>query len=141
MGRPFTQHTVEAPALPDRVWALWSDPSRWPSFYPGLGTVQTPKEFKGGAQLSLMPTHGGHAQHYELLFLEPGRSFTLVRRLPLATLRLHHRVDACDLGSRLHLRMDLEGPLGWLYGLVLGHSWKASVPPLLRALAKAAQRA
>ena len=63
----------------------------------------------------------------------------MVRRLPLASLRLHHRVDACDLGSRLHLRMDLEGPLGWLYGLVLGPSWKASVPPLLRALAKAAQ--
>ena len=140
LGRPFAQHTVEAPAPPERVWALWSDPQTWPSFYPGLASVRSSESFKMGAVLALFPSGGSRPQRFEILFLEAGRAFTLVRRLPLATLRLHHRIDACELGCRLHLRLDLDGPLGWIYGLAKGRSWKAALPLLLRTLAKAAQQ-
>lgn len=131
---------MEAPASPERAWALWSDPLAWPSFYPGLEAVQAPAGFKVGGKLALLPSRGGRAQGYDILAVEAGRAFTLFRRLPFATLKLQHRVEPCELGCRLHLRVEVAGPLGWLYRLILGRSWKASVPPLLRALAKAAQR-
>lgn len=129
---------MEAPADPARVWDLWSDPGAWPRFYPGLEAVRADGGFKPGAVLRL--ASGGASQRVELLFLEPGRSFTLLHRFPFATLRLHHRVEPCPLGSRIHLRLDLEGPLGWVYGLARGRAWRAALPPLLRALAKAAQK-
>lgn len=136
---PIAQHTVEAPAPPETVWALWSDPVQWPRFYPGLGGVIAPMGLKVGARLELRRADGGGPQAYEVLALEAGRRFTLLRRLPFARLRQLHTVEASPMGCRLHLRMELDGPLAWLYRLTLGRTWRSSLPPLLRALATAAQ--
>ena len=141
LAHPFTQHTVEAPADPARVWALWSDPASWPSFYPGLGSILAPAGFQANAPLILAPARGGPRQRFEILAVEPGQAFTLVRKLFLATLRIHHRVEGCELGCRIHLRMEVEGPLKGLHLLLRGRSWKGAVPSLLRALAKKAQAA
>lgn len=139
MPRLLVQHTVEAPASPEAVWRLWQDPLAWPRFWPTLGKPSPLKPLQVGVTLLLRDRTGGGARAYRVAALEPGTTFTLVRRLLFADLEVLHRVDPSPLGARLHLKARLSGPLGWFHAWRLGRTWREAAPALLRALAKAAQ--
>ncbi len=136
----LAQHTVEAASPPDAAWALWTEAAQWTRFYPDLRQARLPSGFRPGGTLVLEGLHGRGTQTYALGAVDGGRSFQLLRRLPFADLVLLHRVDPAPLGCRLHLRVEVKGPLAWLYGRALRGAWRAFLPPLLRGLAREAQR-
>ena len=133
----LAQHTVDTPASPKAAWALWTEPSRWRNFYPGLDRAEG--TLKVGAPLTLRGLHAGGEQSFKVLAFEPGVTFTLQRRLLFADLTLVHRVDPSALGCRLHVKAQLSGPLGWLQGRLRRRAWDAFLPMLLRRLAQEAQ--
>jgi hypothetical protein len=54
-----------------------------------------------------------------------------------AVLRVLHLVEPGDHGTRLHVRVEVEGPLAWLHRLFLQADLRSRVPVALRAVARA----
>jgi uncharacterized protein YndB with AHSA1/START domain len=62
-------------ARPETVWGIWSDPSTWPGWNPGVSAARLDGPMQVGATGSM--TTGRGPQRIEVVAVEPGRAFTL----------------------------------------------------------------
>jgi hypothetical protein len=107
--------STETGASRAALWALWSDPNRWPEFDKGVSWARLDGALGQGAKVELKPK-GGPKSTVEVVAFEPGQSFTMVAKLPLAKLRFEHSVLEADEGkSRLSSRIDATGALSWFF--------------------------
>ncbi len=53
-----------------------------------------------------------------------------------AVLRVLHLVEPGDHGTRIHARIELEGPLAWLHRPLLQPGFRSRLPGALRAVAR-----
>ena len=67
---------------------------------------------------------------------EPG--FTALIRVPLAEVRHIHWQETSQIGTRMTHRIEIRGPLSWLYGWSLGRRLREGLAPGMRALARLA---
>jgi hypothetical protein len=112
-------HTDSSSAAPAEVWALWSDPERWPEWNEQVESVELEGEFDVGEKLRVKLRRGGRMQ-FEIVALEPERRFADEARLPGARLGHEHRVKAKGKGSEITHRIYVRGPFSGLFTLLLG---------------------
>ncbi|MFN8012573.1 MAG: hypothetical protein U0P81_14480 [Holophagaceae bacterium] len=53
-----------------------------------------------------------------------------------AELRVLHLVEPGDHGTRVHARVEVEGPLAWLHRILLQGDYRSRLPGALRAVAR-----
>jgi hypothetical protein len=51
----------------------------------------------------------------------------------------HHSMEPSTMGTRLVHRIELEGPLAWIWGRALGSVLRANLPAAMRKLAQLAE--
>ena len=104
-------------APPERVWQVMSDVERWAEWTPSVTSVtrQEGAPFGVGTRVMIRQPKFPPAV-WTVTAIEPGRSFTWVAAGPGFRSVGTHRVDAAPTGSRATLSLELEGPLGGLFG-------------------------
>jgi uncharacterized membrane protein len=105
--------SIDIAASPDRVWSIMSDVERWPEWTPSVTSV---KRLDDGPlavgrrasirQPKLLPAT------WQVIALEPGRSFTWTTRAPGVLVTANHGVVPIAGGARATLAIAYTGPLG-----------------------------
>ena len=73
-----------------------------------------------------------------LAWAAKAQALTALVRLPLAEVRHIHRQETTAIGTRLTHRIEISGPLSWLYGWSLGRRLRDDLAPSMRRLARLA---
>ncbi|MBL0313612.1 MAG: SRPBCC family protein [Holophagaceae bacterium] len=134
----ITQHTLETTALPGNIWTLWMDVPGYKDWDEGIEWAKLGGEFKVGASGELKPT-GGRVAVFTITEMVEGHSFSDSTPLPFAQLRFHHALEPTAMGTRLTHRIEVEGPLAWIWAQVLRPAFRANLPASMRKLARLAE--
>ena len=114
--RDFTR-SIEIAAPVDVVWSVLSDGARWPEWTP---TVSSVKPLKPGplavGSMVLIRQPKFPPAIWEVVELEPGRSFTWVTRSPGVSVVARHWVEPLGSGTKATLSLRFKGLLGGLVG-------------------------
>jgi hypothetical protein len=131
------QHTIETDASKQAIWRIWHDVANWPSWDEAVQWCKLDGEFKSGATYTLK-TVDGPAVKAVIQECEPYRCFTDVSSLPLAKMEfVHEMVDIAE-GVQLTHRVNISGPLSFLWARVIGAKTAAGLP---HAMSKLVQQA
>lgn len=103
------------------MWALWSDPSRWPEWNDQLESGELEGEFAVGEKLRVKFRRGGRMQ-FEIVALEPERLLVDEARMPGARLGHEHRLEPAGEGVEITHRIYVRGALSGLFALLLGRT-------------------
>jgi len=131
----LAQHALEATLSPESVWKRWTEVATWPEWNHDLAGSSLDGAFRTGAVLSLRRA-GGPVQKLVIVALEEGRSFTLEYTLLGARITVSHHLQPAPLGVRISQRVEARGWSSWLAAWLEGPQWRASLPGIVRALAK-----
>jgi len=131
------EHTLDTTAPPEQIWRLMQLVSDWPRWDTGLTWAELPGTFKAGAQGSIRFLSEG-PRSFLLAAVSVQEGFTALTRLPLAEVRHIHLQQTSAIGTRLTHRIEIRGPLSWLYGWSLGRRLREDLAPSMRRLARLA---
>lgn len=130
------EHTVEADASADAVWALYSDVSTWPRWDTGLMSMELDGPFATGTGAT-MTLEGMPPIATELADVVAGRSFTDRSSVPDLGIEVrfeHHLAPRAGGGTVLTNRVIVTGPGAAKAGPMI----TADVPETMRRLAELA---
>lgn len=131
------EHTLDTSAEPDEVWRRLADVAAWPDWDAGLAWAELTGPFSSGSQ-GRLTLRGEGKRTFRLAKVEANRTFTALVRLPLAEIRHTHDQEPSALGTRITHRIDISGPLSWLYGFTRGRRLREGLAPSMRTLARMA---
>ena len=132
-----TEHTLDTTAEPERVWKRVEEVDTWPQWDTQLAWAKLPGAFSTGAQGTMQPLGQG-PRSFLLASVVANESFTALTRLPLAQVRHIHSQEASVIGTRMTHRIEIDGPLSWLYGWYRGRRIRDELAPSMRRLARIA---
>ena len=132
-----TEHTLDTTAEPERVWQRMEEVATWPQWDTELAWAKLPGAFSTGAQGTMKPLGEG-PRAFLLASVVVNESFTALMRLPLAQVRHIHSQEASVIGTRMTHRIEIDGPLSWLYGWSRGRRIRDGLAPSMRRLARIA---
>lgn len=109
--------SIDIAAPPARVWEVMSDVERWHEWTASVTSVKqlTEGPFAIGTRVVIKQPKFPPA-FWEVIQLEPGRSFTWESVAPGFRAVGQHSVDATSAGSRATLVLDYQGLFGGLMG-------------------------
>ena len=99
---------------PRAFFARWIDHDTWPQWSPGTQWARVEGEVRLGARGILKPV-GAPKSAFVISEYERDRVYTDRGAFPGATLTIRHTVQPEAHGSRLNVRVWLEGPLAWFW--------------------------
>jgi hypothetical protein len=138
MTRIDVTHTSSS-AAPSAFFDRWADMAGWPQWNTDTEWVRLQGPSVAGATGRLKP-EGGFAVRGVVGRLVPGRELVDTSTLPGARLRFAHLVGERPAGAaRSTPEVTVTGPLGWLWGRVLGGGLRASAQGDLHQLATLAE--
>ena len=131
-------HSITTHATPDALWALYADPTTWPTWDPDAELITLDGPFATGSGGTMKFT-GQDPLRYTLADVEPGRRFTDVTSVPGATIRFGHRIEPLAQGVRLthELEIEAEEPFAQQLGAMIS----ADIPDSMARLAQLATEA
>lgn len=133
------QHTLETTAPPERIWQLWTDVAGWPRWDTALVSARLESPFDHNARGRLR-SKGSPEATFTVVELEPGRSYTFATPLPLAELRVRRTLTSTAAGTRYTHEVSFVGPLGGLFGALLGRQFRAMLPTVMEQLRTLAEQ-
>ena len=128
-------------ASPERLWQLWSDPNNWSRWNSGIRAAQVEAlPLKDGTKGRMTTQHGSE---HEVTFHDvvAGRGFSMsMSGPPMTTFTFSCEIAPGD-GSptKIAQSVAIRGPLGFLFGAMMGAQMAQHFVPLLDDLAKAAE--
>jgi len=131
------EHTVQTTTEPGAIWNRWLDVAAWPEWDEALEQARIDGPLAVGSLCTLQFRNGGR-QTLRVVEVREGRSFSCLQRRFLADLRIHHRCEPSELGSRVTHRVEAEGPMAWWLHLTLASRFRRTLPRALRKLARIA---
>jgi hypothetical protein len=133
------EHTLDTSAEPEDVWRQLAEVSHWPEWETGVTWAELTGPFRAGSQ-GRMNVRGEGTRTFQLAKVVANRTFTALVKLPLAEIRHTHDQEASSMGTRMTHRIEIAGPLSWLYGLTRGRKLREGLAPSLRSLARVASK-
>lgn len=130
------EHTVETTASPADVYALWSDPSSWPTWDTSVSSASIDGPFEPGTTGSMV-VDGPMEVSFTLLEVTPGTGYLDETVIPdAATIRFAHHAEP-TVGGRtaVTVRVSADGPAAAEMGPMI----TSDTPDALAALVRAAE--
>lgn len=133
----YAEHTLETTARPERIWEQLQEVAAWPQWDTGLDGAELAGAFSAGAHGTVrLPRRGPRA--FQLSAVAAPTDLVALTRLPLAEVRHIHHQEGTPMGTRMTHRIEIRGPLAWLYGLSVGRRLRDGLAPSMRRLARLA---
>lgn len=105
------EESIETPVSPAVVWQAWE-------------RFQEGQKGKQGAF------------RYQILTVDPGKSFSILWKSLFARLVFTHRVEPSGSGSRISYHIQIRGPFAFPLKLLIGNKLKKNVSALLKSFVK-----
>ena len=131
------EHSAESKASPESVWERYTDVKLWSEWSKGVEESELDGEFEAGSKGTVKPPNLPRSA-FELIEVEPERSFTSQAKLPLGTIRLEHTLEPTDGGTKITHRTTIDGPLDFVWTRVVGWVVKRELAPSVDRLAELA---
>lgn len=130
------EHSVDTPAAPAAVWALYTDVSSWPSWNSAVAEVNLLGPFAAGATGTLTPPGAGPLP-LRIVEAEPDRGYVSETAIAdTVTLRTTCRLAPAPAGgTHITHRVELVGPAAPHFAQSFGPVLAAGVPGAVEALA------
>lgn len=126
-------------ASPQVVWSLWSDANNWSSWNSGIRSAKVEGPIVNGAK-GVMTTNRGSVHDVTFHGVVPGRGFSLsMAGPPLTTITFLCEIEPDGQGSRISQDVAFAGPLGPLFGVMMGGEMAKHFVPVLDDLARTAE--
>lgn len=108
---------VDIAAPPSRVWEVMSDVERWHEWTPSVTSITRGDAAPVGVGTKLTIRQPKFPPAFwKVTKIEPGRGFESVSPGPGFRVIARHWIEASGTGSRATLSLELQGPLGGLFG-------------------------
>lgn len=134
----ITEHSKTTTASAEKIWSLWEDISNWNKWDDGIDFSELNGEFKAGTEGFLKPK-GGPKLKFKLLEVVENKRFKDVTKLPFTKLIFTHDIKE-ENGKRIVThKVEMAGPLSWLFNKILGQGFKNDVPGSVESLIKTAE--
>lgn len=117
--KQLAQTSQSTTAQPTKVFALWADTQNWPAFDHGIEWTKFTAPFAIGNQYQLKPK-GGPALRATIVEIAQDQLFVDVSHLIGTELRVTHHLETQGALTHVSVRMELSGPLSWLWAKILG---------------------
>jgi uncharacterized protein YndB with AHSA1/START domain len=132
------EHSTQAPASRERVWALWTDISGWPSWNPGVARAELDGPLAEGAT-GTVRAKGGPTSTLRVLAIEPERRFVTEASERFMRLRFEHELADVEGGQlRITHRVRMTGVATPLMRHTVGARLERSIPLAVAALVELA---
>lgn len=128
--------TTEAP--PEAIWRLWADVDNWKEWDPGVEDSSIDGPFVEGTRCGLKPK-GGPKVMSVLTDVRFDEGFSDHTRLPLANLDFFHWVKRVGGETRVTHRVEISGPLSFVFARLMGRGMEKGLPETVRNLARLAE--
>jgi hypothetical protein len=132
------EHTVVTDATKESVWKVWADVEDWPKWDQGVEWCRIDGEFKVGTSYTLKPKGGPEARAV-ITDCQPLVRFADVTRLPLAKMEFIHELAERADGVHVTHRVNISGPLGFLFVQVIGKDTARDLPETIENLVRVAK--
>jgi hypothetical protein len=131
------EHSAESEASPESIWERYTDVELWSEWSKGVEESELDGEFEVGSKGTVKPPNLPRST-FELVEVEPERSFTSQAKLPLGTICLEHRLEPSNGGTKITHRTTIDGPLDFVWSRVVGWVVKRELAPSVDRLAELA---
>jgi uncharacterized protein YndB with AHSA1/START domain len=132
------EHSVQARASRERVWALWTDVSGWPSWNPGVGRAELDGRVTEGATGTVRAV-GGPTSTLKVIAIEPERRLVTETSERFMRLRFEQQLADVEGGElRITHRVRMTGLATPLMRHTVGKRLERSIPVALAALVRLA---
>ncbi len=134
------EHSIETYATQKRIWALYSDVSKWPLWDSGISSVTIDGPFSTGSTGTITPD-GQDSLPYRLLEVNPEKGFSDQTELPGhgAVIRFIHSIDVLQSGkTRITHRVEIDGNNADEVGSKIGSAFVEGIPKTMESLANMA---
>lgn len=132
------EHTVETTASAKAIWHIWQDVKNWNTWDHGLEFSSIDGPFKTGTTGSLKPK-GGPLIRTQLTSVEPLKMFVDEAKLTFARVVMHHTLTEVEGKTHVTHRIEMKGPLSFIFAFLIGRNMKKNLPQEMRALVKKAE--
>lgn len=129
-----TEAAATTRASVEQVWSVWSDVARWNAWDPSVVSSSLRGPFATGTRGRLKP-RGGPASTFVLTEVRPHSRFVSTSRLPLARMDFVHELRAEGGETRIAHRIEISGPLSFLFARLLGPGLGRDLREAVRSLA------
>jgi Polyketide cyclase / dehydrase and lipid transport len=123
----IAQHSIKTQASPAAIFRLWSQVSSWPRWDDEVVESHLDGPFVKGTTGWLKPK-GGPKVRFELLSVEPNVMFHDRASLPFAKLDFVHEIQRDGAFTVVTHRIEMTGPLAFLFSRILGGQMKKGLP-------------
>ncbi|MFC5972481.1 SRPBCC family protein [Halomarina salina] len=129
-------HSMETTAPPGRVWEVWTDVERWPTWDVALRDASLDADggtFEEGAHGRVTLGLGravpvDPSPSFVVTELDPVRSYAYDLQFPLARLVVRRSLHSHDGGTSFTHEVWCEGPLGGLLSRTVGRRYRRTLP-------------
>lgn len=126
------EHTAPWPgASRSEIWRRWTDASLWAGQDAGVEWARNDGPTEVGSRIILKPK-GAPRTTITVTAVEYETAFDTKGRLPLASLRIEHRMGAEEFTHRV----IIDGPMSALWGRLLGRRMAAGLPAMMESIAR-----
>lgn len=139
-------HSLETTAPPRRVWDVWTDVERWPTWDAELRDASLDGDAleegaRGRVVLRASPTERlDPSASFVVTELDPVRSYAYDVEFPLARLVVRRSLRGHDGGTSFTHEVWFEGPLGGALSRTLGRRYRRNLPGTMDAVRERAER-
>lgn len=126
-------HRLDSKANATFYWERWIDVETWREWDREVVSASLNGSFslaaKGTVQL-----RDGRTSKFEVIDINHGKEYELAFPLFLAEMRLRRTVAARNDGCWFEHEVRFEGPMSWLFGMMLGKKYQESLPVAMERL-------
>ncbi|MEM8529950.1 MAG: SRPBCC family protein [Chloroflexota bacterium] len=126
------KHEQATHASKATIWDIWRDVDNWPEWDIELEYATLLEDFAVGVVGTLKAKNAPESR-FEITELTEGESFTFIVRLPLARLEIAHYFVDGEQTIFVH-DVAFRGPLGWLFGMLLGQQYATALPQAMELI-------
>lgn len=124
----YEEH-VELP--PAALWPVLADIAAWPESDHNIERLDITEPPAPGVRFTLKPRAGPRLSMQVAEFTPPVR-YADICRLPLARMITVHELQPHATGTRIVVSLRFEGPLGWVWGRLIGQQHAQGLPTQTR---------
>lgn len=133
------EYSLETEATKEQIWTVYKDVKNWPKWDHEIEYAEHQGEFKTGSICILKPKKGPKVKSV-MTHCEELKSFTDESKLPLGKLRFHHKIDEQGEKIRITHRIEITGPLTFIFACVIGRKIADSLPQTMKNLVEYARK-
>lgn len=131
-------HTDSTQALPEKIWAVWTDVPQWHTWDKGLKKVVLSDSFHLNAKGFIYPDNGPKSK-FIISELAPGKSYTFKTRIPFGWLYVTRKMVQKNGWTYFTHEVEFTSLLKSFFAKKLGANYRSILPQVMQEIKKQAE--